>query len=150
SCHCESPRRRRPRGSLFAWPFAPSVCGAMDRTSSLRWTPFFAGYGDAVRPELLPGDSRAKALERSAGSLGSPFLPGSGFSKKSHEVPVMSITDLENTAKALVADGKGILAADETPQTLTKRFEALKINSTPDSRRDYREMLFTTPYVAEF
>ena len=62
----------------------------------------------------------------------------------------MSITDLENTAKALVADGKGILAADETPQTLTKRFEALKINSTPDSRRDYREMLFTTPYVAEF
>ena len=62
----------------------------------------------------------------------------------------MGIVDLENTAQALVSGGKGILAADETPQTLTKRFEALKINSTPDSRRDYREMFFTAPDVAEF
>ena len=62
----------------------------------------------------------------------------------------MGITDLEKIAKALVAGGKGILAADETPQTLTKRFEALKMNSTPDSRRDYREMLFTTPDAAQF
>jgi fructose-bisphosphate aldolase class I len=62
----------------------------------------------------------------------------------------MNIIDLENTAKALVADGKGILAADETPQTLTKRFDALKINSTPDSRRDYREIFFTTPGISEF
>src|SRR5262245_54711061 len=59
-------------------------------------------------------------------------------------------TDLEKTAKALVAGGKGILAADETPGTLTKRFEALGIVSTPDSRRTYREMFFTTPGVAQF
>jgi len=62
----------------------------------------------------------------------------------------MSIADLERAAKALVAEGKGILAADETPETLTKRFNALKINSTPDTRQAYREMLFTTPDIAEY
>src|SRR5262245_55849078 len=62
----------------------------------------------------------------------------------------MTIADLEKTAKALVADGKGILAADETPGTLTKRFEALKIESTAGMRREYREMLFTTPGVGRF
>jgi fructose-bisphosphate aldolase class I len=61
----------------------------------------------------------------------------------------MATVDLESTAKALVADGRGILAADETPTTLTRRFDALTIESTPDSRRAYREMFFTTPGVAE-
>jgi fructose-bisphosphate aldolase class I len=61
----------------------------------------------------------------------------------------MAIADLGTIAKALVADGKGILAADETPGTLTKRFDALKIESTPDSRRAYREMFFTTPGIAD-
>lgn len=54
----------------------------------------------------------------------------------------MAIVDLERTASSLVADGKGILAADETPKTLTMRFDALNIQSTPDTRRSYREMLF--------
>jgi fructose-bisphosphate aldolase class I len=58
--------------------------------------------------------------------------------------------DLETTARALVADGKGILAADETPGTLTKRFAALGIESTPESRRSYREMFFTTPGIGAF
>src|SRR5215510_7961074 len=62
----------------------------------------------------------------------------------------MNITGLERTAEELVAEGKGILAADETPETLTKRFAQLQIDSTPDSRRDYREMFFTSPDVAEF
>jgi fructose-bisphosphate aldolase class I len=62
----------------------------------------------------------------------------------------MTSTDLENTAQALVAGGKGILAADETVPTVTKRLDALKIESTPDSRRAYREMFFTTPGIAEF
>jgi fructose-bisphosphate aldolase class I len=61
----------------------------------------------------------------------------------------MATVDLGNTAQALVANGKGILAADETPTTLTRRFDALNIDSTPDSRRAYREMFFTTPGVAE-
>ena len=61
----------------------------------------------------------------------------------------MATVDLESTAQALVADGKGILAADETPTTLTRRFDALTIDSTPESRRAYREMFLTTPGVAE-
>ena len=62
----------------------------------------------------------------------------------------MGKQELERTAKALVADGKGILAADETVPTVTKRLNALKIESTTDSRRTYREMFFTTPGAAEF
>jgi fructose-bisphosphate aldolase class I len=61
-----------------------------------------------------------------------------------------NLKSLETVAKALVADGKGILAADETVGTLTKRFEKLKIPSTAESRRDYREMLFTAPGSADF
>jgi fructose-bisphosphate aldolase class I len=57
--------------------------------------------------------------------------------------------DIERTARALVADGKGILAADETVPTLTERFDALGIDSTEQSRRAYREMLFTAPGAAE-
>ena len=57
--------------------------------------------------------------------------------------------DLEEVAFALVADGKGILAADETPHTLTKRFDTLGIKSTEKSRCIYREMLFTAD-VADF
>jgi fructose-bisphosphate aldolase class I len=62
----------------------------------------------------------------------------------------MITTPLEDTAHAIVAAGKGILAADETPGTLTKRFNAHGITSTPDTRRAYRELLFTTPGIAEY
>jgi len=59
-------------------------------------------------------------------------------------------SDLRATARELVSPGKGILAADETVPTLTKRFDALGISSTPSSRRDYRELLITAPGAAEF
>lgn len=62
----------------------------------------------------------------------------------------MRTTDLESSALALIADGKGILAADETVPTVTKRLGAGKIESTSSSRRAYREMFFTTPGIAEF
>jgi fructose-bisphosphate aldolase class I len=58
--------------------------------------------------------------------------------------------DLESVAEALVADGKGILAADETVPTLTKRFDTLGIRSTEQSRRTYREMLFSAPSASDF
>jgi fructose-bisphosphate aldolase, class I len=61
----------------------------------------------------------------------------------------MMIHDLERVALTLVADGKGILAADETVHTLTRRFDTLGIQSTEQSRCSYREMLFTAG-VAEF
>jgi len=62
----------------------------------------------------------------------------------------MTIHDLERLANSLVADGKGILAADESVAALTRRFDALRIPSTEQSRRRYREMLFTTPGAAAF
>jgi fructose-bisphosphate aldolase class I len=57
---------------------------------------------------------------------------------------------LESVAATLVADGKGILAADESVATLSRRFDALGIESTEQSRRAYREMLFTTNGASEF
>jgi len=62
----------------------------------------------------------------------------------------MSLQSLETIATKLVADGKGILASDETVGTITRRFEQLKIPSTPESRRDYRELLLATPGSAAF
>jgi fructose-bisphosphate aldolase class I len=59
------------------------------------------------------------------------------------------MADAIDIAHAVVADGKGILAADETVHTITKRFERRSIESTSNSRREYREMFFTTPDVAE-
>ena len=54
----------------------------------------------------------------------------------------MNLADLNKIALAMVAPGKGILAADESSGTIKKRFDAIKVASTEDSRRDYREMMF--------
>ena len=62
----------------------------------------------------------------------------------------MASQALESLTLRLLAVGKGILAADETVPTLTRRFDTLGIKSTEQSRRNYREMLFTSPGAAEF
>src|SRR3954466_12638835 len=62
----------------------------------------------------------------------------------------MAQNDLHETAKALVAEGKGILAADESTGTIKKRFDTIGLESTEDTRRAYRDMLFTTPGVEEY
>ncbi|MFY9958426.1 class I fructose-bisphosphate aldolase [Bradyrhizobium sp.] len=54
----------------------------------------------------------------------------------------MNLADLNKVALAMVTPGKGILAADESSGTIKKRFDAIKVESTEASRRDYREMLF--------
>ena len=54
----------------------------------------------------------------------------------------MNLADLNKVALAMVAPGKGILAADESSGTIKKRFDAIGVESTEDNRRDYREMLF--------
>ena len=54
----------------------------------------------------------------------------------------MNLADLNAVATAMVAPGKGLLAADESSNTIKKRFDAIGVESTEDSRRDYREMLF--------
>jgi fructose-bisphosphate aldolase class I len=62
----------------------------------------------------------------------------------------MSTEDLAATAKALVAPGKGILAADESSGTIEKRFKSIAVESTEENRRAYRELLFTTDGLGEF
>ncbi len=59
-------------------------------------------------------------------------------------------TTLKSTARALLAEGKGLLAADESFPTIGKRFQALDIPSTEENREAYREMLFTTPGLSDF
>ncbi len=62
----------------------------------------------------------------------------------------MNAEVLERTARELVPKGKGILAADESMGTIGKRFKAVGIESTEESRRAYREMLFTTEGIGEY
>src|SRR5205807_8298597 len=62
----------------------------------------------------------------------------------------MDVQQLESTARGLVAEGKGILAADESDGTIKKRFDSIGVESTEENRRNYREMLFTTEGVEEF
>src|SRR5213594_2458658 len=59
-------------------------------------------------------------------------------------------TELHETAKALVAEGKGILAADESDRTIKKRFDSIGVESTEEHRRAYRDLLFTTDGAEEF
>ncbi|HTJ03016.1 MAG TPA: class I fructose-bisphosphate aldolase [Methylovirgula sp.] len=63
----------------------------------------------------------------------------------------MNKDQLERVAQAMVAKGKGILAADESSSTIKKRFDAINVASTNESRRDYRELMFSTrPAMDEF
>lgn len=58
--------------------------------------------------------------------------------------------ELINTAQQMAAEGKGILAADESNRTIKKRLEAVGVESTEDTRQRYRELLFSTPNLGEY
>ena len=62
----------------------------------------------------------------------------------------MNIDQLEAVAQQLVAPAKGILAADESAPTIQKRFDSIGVDSTEESRRDYRELLFRTSGASDF
>ena len=62
----------------------------------------------------------------------------------------MELALLSQTAKTLVADGKGILAADESSGTIKKRFDQIGVSSTVETRRDYRHLMFSTGGAASF
>src|SRR5215471_25826 len=62
----------------------------------------------------------------------------------------MNLEQLNKTAEAIVADGKGILAADESDGTIKKRFDSIGIESTEENRRAYRDLLFTTEGVEDY
>jgi len=65
-------------------------------------------------------------------------------------MPLMNTQELSATAHAMVAKNRGILAADESTSTIGKRFTSIKLESTQESRRQYREMLFTAPGASEY
>jgi fructose-bisphosphate aldolase, class I len=62
----------------------------------------------------------------------------------------MNTAELAATAQGMVTKHRGLLAADESTSTILKRFNTIKLDSTEEHRRAYREMLFTTPGAAEF
>lgn len=68
-----------------------------------------------------------------------------------HGITDHQLTDeLKATAAAMVAAGRGILAADESGPTIAKRFQSIQVESTEETRRAYRELLFTTPGIEAF
>src|SRR4051812_21854096 len=78
--------------------------------------------------------------------------PSGGRDRRARTTPTeeRAMTDtMHSTAEALVAPGKGILAADESTGTIKKRFDSIGVESTEDTRRAYRQMLFTTPDLGE-
>jgi fructose-bisphosphate aldolase class I len=62
----------------------------------------------------------------------------------------MNHAELESTARAMMARGRGILAADESSGTIKKRFDAIRLESSEEARRSYRELLFTAPGVGDY
>jgi fructose-bisphosphate aldolase class I len=62
----------------------------------------------------------------------------------------MNLSELNKVATAMVAPGRGLLAADESNATIKKRFDVLGVESTADNRRDYREMLFRSADLAKY
>src|SRR5438093_1392 len=62
----------------------------------------------------------------------------------------MDVRKLEETATAIVAEEKGILAADESDGTIKKRFDSIGVESTEEHRRAYRDLLFTTEGIEEY
>jgi fructose-bisphosphate aldolase class I len=69
---------------------------------------------------------------------------------KTREGAEMDVQELERIAEQIVADGKGILAADESTGTIKKRFDSIGVESSEETRRAYRELLFTTEGAEEF
>src|SRR3990172_4442031 len=90
---------------------------------------------------------RRRAARFLSGSKARYCLASGSWPKTSaaRRITTMAIRQqLADTAQALVAPGKGILAADESGGTIKKRFDSIGVESTESNRRDYREMLFTT------
>ena len=71
-------------------------------------------------------------------------------SSTSRDTLAMNNEELGATARALIAKSRGILAADESSSTIKKRFDGIKLESTEENRRSYREMLFTASGAAQY
>jgi fructose-bisphosphate aldolase class I len=73
--------------------------------------------------------------------------PDNDEANDSREEIAMNLSDLNKVAQAMVSPGKGILAADESTGTIKKRFDAINVESTEETRRDYREMLIRSNHA---
>ena len=73
-----------------------------------------------------------------------------GFASGRLKGAIDETESLAATAQAMVAPGKGILAADESSGTIEKRFKSIAVESTEENRRAYRELLFSTDGLGEF
>src|SRR5262249_8927372 len=92
---------------------------------------------------------RPRAGDRRTGYARPKRCSGSVRERDGHPGGHVMSDSMRATARELVAPGKGILAADESTGTIKKRFDQIGIGSTEDSRRHYRQMLFTTPGLGE-
>ena len=101
--------------------------------------------GPGVETESIVMRSRSGTVRRIAA-----YHPSEKVTTTDERKPRWPRNELHETARALVADNKGILAADESSGTIKKRFDSIELESTEESRRAYRDMLFTTAGLEEY
>ena len=157
SCPRRSSAASRSRRQEEAGP----LCGLPSLRSHLLRCACVRGTRDRGRAIPAPSIGRTRGSLRRDGSH--PDRPRPSARETSHRrrrgrvyTRVISarkeahgMNELEATARALVAPGKGILAADESAGTIAKRLAAIGVESTEENRRAYREMLFTTDGAAD-
>ena len=96
--------------------------------------------GDHVETESIVMRSRSGTVRRIVA-----YSPTEQDPEPDERSALMAGNELHDTARAIVADHKGILAADESTGTIKKRFDSIGVESTEESRRFYRQLLFTAP-----
>src|SRR6266540_2155155 len=111
----------------------------------------YARGDDHCSPVVTRGHRRSEAPRIENRKWSGPRREDQVFAKRHTSRPEttrfggeMAAPELELTARALVAPGKGILAADESDSTIKKRFDSIEVESTEENRRAYRDLLFTT------
>src|SRR5688572_18972779 len=87
----------------------------------------------------------SRGADRTNRSVPVRSAPASATAEETMDTKLMT-----ETARAMVAPGKGLLAADESAGTCKKRFDSVKVECTEENRRAYRELLFTTPKIGSF
>src|SRR5581483_10549347 len=115
--------------------------------SQVSWHSRSSSDGDLPSPprlaRLAPDSGPARGHNRNGIRTDWKSVPWCSELAEEEEMAIQT-TSLEEIAQALVAPGKGILAADESSGTIKKRFDSIGVESTEESRRAYRDLLFTT------
>ncbi|MEP6873072.1 MAG: class I fructose-bisphosphate aldolase [Burkholderiales bacterium] len=126
------------RGSIEAFVVAHRpLPAAMTLADAPFWTPSQAGF---LREQIDDDADWAELVD----SLGLLLAASNATRNESDRDP------LQATVEALTQAGKGLLAADESAPTIAKRFEAIGVESTEESRRTYRSLLLSTPGLGAF